>query len=179
MAQSGKLHSALLILGGILILASNLGKTEVWEGEAIVPPQGFLDWTLAPLLGSRINVAAEIETESGNYTDAVLEILVVDEKEFSYYSGGNIDPSSIPLSRRASVDPEGVTDLRHLVFKITGWHVVLDNEHGVSCSDQEKRAHVHVYVTEPYGFLLYVGSPMLIVGLIPFTRRTKHPADEE
>lgn len=76
------MHSVLLILGGALIFASSIGRVEVWEGEAVVPPNDFIEWSLNPFLGSRINVVVEAEIDA-NYTgDAVLLLFVTDEGEF-------------------------------------------------------------------------------------------------
>ena len=173
MALSGRLHSVLLILGGALIFASSIGRVEVWEGDVVVPPNDFIEWSLSPSLGSRINVVAEVEMDANNTGDAVLLILVMDEGEFSKYAGGELDPLSLLPLQRIVVEADRSTTLRHLVLSRSGRHVVLSNKQGVSQMDQEKPAQVHIFVTDPYGFLLYMGVPMLIYGLaITIRRRT-------
>jgi hypothetical protein len=178
MALSRRLHSVLLILGGALIFASSIGRVEVWEGEVVVPPNDFIDWSLSPFLGSRINVVAEVEMESNNTGDAVLLIIVMDEGEFSKYAGEELDPLLLPPLQRIVVEADRSTTLRHLVLSRSGRHVVLSNKQGVSHMNQEKPTQVHIFVTDPYGFLLYIGVPLLIFGLAIIIRRRTASADE-
>lgn len=171
MALSRRLHSILLILGGALIFASSIGRVEVWEGESVVPPNDFIEWSLNSFLGSRINVVAEAEMDANDTGEAVLLLLVMDEGEFSKYASGELDPLSLPPLQRIAVEADRSTTLRHLVLSRSGRHVVLSNNQGVSHMDQEKPAQVHIFVTDPYGFLLYIGAPMLIFGLAIIIRR--------
>jgi hypothetical protein len=177
MALSGRLHSVLLILGGALIFASSIGRVEVWQGEVVVPPNDFVDWSLNPFLGSRINVVAEVEMDANKTGDAVLLILIMDEGEFSKYVGGELDPLLLPPLQRIIVEAGRSTTLRHLVLSRSGRQVVLSNKEGVSHMDQEKPAQVHIFVMDPYGFLLYIGVPMLIFGLAIIIRRRTASAE--
>ncbi len=178
MALNRRFSSVLLILGGALIFASSIGRIEVWEGEVVVPPNDFIDWSLNPFLGSRINIVAEVEMDANNTGDAVLLLLVMDKGEFSKYASGELDPLSLPPLQRITVEADRSTTLRHLVLSRSGRHVILSNKQGVSQMDQEKPAQVHIFVTDPYGFLLYIGVPTLIFGLANIIRRRTASAEE-
>ena len=155
----------LLFLGGFLIFFSDVGRVEVLEENVVVPPNDFMEWNLNLGMGATINVVVDVDMEVNESSKALIELYIMDKKDFSNYAIENFGSIHLHPRQRTFVEADWIETLHYRVPYISNWHVILNNKIRVSYRDQAKDVHIKIYITTPYGYLIYPGLLLFSFGL--------------
>ena len=156
----------LLLIGGFLVLSAFGGRIDVLSEDVVVPPYGFMEWSLNLSRGAKINVVTNTEIDINDTCRIILVVFIMDEQDFSNYVSENLSLIHLSPSQRIRVEAYGTSWWYPYRVPHRGrWHVVLDNKHVVSDRDKEKPVHINVYVTTPYRYLQSPGVALLSIGL--------------
>lgn len=161
----------LFLAGIVLILLSYAGTVEVLDEDVVVHPKSYAEWVFKPNIGATIHVSVSLDTNIAESNTGLLEAYIMYSEDRLNYIDGRYDEIHLPPSQRTFVDERWPGVLKFPVHRPSNLYVILNNKIRVDARDLDKSAHINVYVTKPYGILLYPGVIVLGIGVVMALRQ--------
>jgi len=167
-----------LSIGLIMMLFSSVGSSELIDGEATVPPNDYVHYTIRVYPGQSIQAAATVhKPNQAEYERNMLEILIMDEANFNHFQSE--DYGLINERYRELV---GSNYWEYLEVD-TRWlgtiHVILNNKIRVSDRDIAKDVSVRITRFKPLGYLGFPGLITLIIGANLWVKKYRLREEED
>ena len=99
----------LLLIGGFLVLSALGGRIDVLSEDVVVPPYGFMEWSLNLSRGAKINVVTNTEIDINDTCRIILVVFIMDEQDFSNYVSENLSLIHLSPSQRIRVEAYGTS----------------------------------------------------------------------
>jgi len=140
-----------LVLSIFLFLISISGSVLMVDETVVVPEYGYVEWPIQVYPGQVIRAIASVPTEdTSEIIYGILELLILDEKNFAYYESG--DHGDIRERSNEWISSNSWDGIDVNIWWFGRVHVVLNNEKALE-RDTSKASEIIIAILRPYGYL--------------------------
>lgn len=158
-----------LILSAFLFLISISGSLRMVDETVVVPEYGYVEWPIQAYPGQAIRAVASVPTDDASeVTYGILELSIMDEKNFAHYESG--DHGNIRERSNEWISTNSWDGIDVNIWWFGRVHVVLNNERALD-RDASKASGIIIAILRPYGYLTIPSIVFISVSLVKSYRQ--------